>query len=136
MSESVPLKPVGKEEIRRLELALLFTAFSSDEFRRLLIEERQHLTWIDSLFIAAAALARERAGVPTSKMAEELGVTEDTIRRHLRGETKAGQIVKEAYERLAKEGFKLAIQPTEGDLKARVEKARALLEEAIKLLQV
>jgi predicted transcriptional regulator len=52
-------------------------------------------------------LAREKAGMPVSKISEELGITEATVRRHLKGETKAGQMILKAYEKLAKEGFKV-----------------------------
>ncbi len=38
-----------------------------------------------------------------SEIAEELGRTEQTIRKHLKGETKAGQLVRETYE-LIKQG--------------------------------
>ena len=134
-SEEVPLKPLGKEDIRRLELALLITALGSPEAYEDLRGERQHLTWVDSLFVAAAALARDKAGVPVSKIADELGVTEETVRKHLRGETRAGQIIRRAYERIAKEGFK-GLQPQQPpQLEERLRRVRQLLEEALKELQ-
>ena len=135
-SEEVPLKPLGKEDIRRLELALLITALGSPEAYEELRGERQHLTWVDSLFVAAA-LARDKAGVPVSKIADELGVTEETVRKHLRGETRAGQIIRRAYERIAKEGFKglQPQQPPQPQLEERLRRVRQLLEEALKELQ-
>lgn len=136
-AEQVPLKPVGKEEIRKLEIAIFFTAFSSEEFTQTLLQERRHLTWIDSLYIAAAAFARDRAGVPASKIAEELGVTEETVRSHIKGETKAGQLVKAAYEKVAKEGFKLQVSSQEAEkLKDAISKAKQHLEEALKILSL
>ena len=132
--EEVPLKPLGKEDIRRLELALLITALGSPEAYEELRGERQHLTWVDSLFVAAAALARDKAGIPVSKIADELGVTEETVRKHLRGETRAGQIIRRAYERIAKEGFR-GLQPQQPQLEERLRRVRQLLEEALKELQ-
>ncbi|MBS7605738.1 transcriptional regulator [Candidatus Bathyarchaeota archaeon] len=70
-------------------------------------EER--LTWVDSLAVAAAALAREKGKMPISQIAEELGRTETTIRSHLQGRTKAGQIVRETYEKMAREGIKIQL---------------------------
>lgn len=103
MSE-VPLKPVGREEIRKLELALVLgTLFRSDVLQQAL-EAHDKLTWLDSLLVAAGALARERAGLTVSKIAEELGRTEATIRSHLQGKTEAGKLVKQTYEELVKRG--------------------------------
>jgi probable regulatory domain-containing protein len=80
--------------------------YSAETFEALKnVHER--LTWIDSLYVASASLARDKAGIPISKISEEIGVTEATIRRHLKGETKAGEMVLKAYERLSKEGFKI-----------------------------
>ena len=54
----------------------------------------------DSLAVAAGALAREKAGIPVSRIAEELGRSEATIRNHLGGRTEAGRLVWETYEML------------------------------------
>lgn len=95
---------------------------------------------MDSLAVAAAALAMEKAGYPVSKIAEELGRTEATIRKHLKGETKAGQSVRETYEMLLKKQLKLTIlfigaEEAKEDinkLKEELEKIRKELEEAKK----
>ena len=110
MSE-VPLKPMGKSDIRKLELALIFgTLFRPDVVERIRNAE-DRLTWLDSLVVAAAALARERAGYSVRQVAEEVGRTEATIRNHLQGKTEAGKLVKETYEMLVKAGGKLEIKP-------------------------
>jgi probable regulatory domain-containing protein len=87
MSE-VPLSPVGREEIHRLEAALLIASLFSKEAIGELRNPEGRLTWVDSLAVAAAALARERAKMPVSQIAEELGKTEATTRSHLSGRTK------------------------------------------------
>ncbi|MGC8570297.1 regulator [Caldivirga sp.] len=139
MSESIPLKPLGKEDIRKLESALLAMVLFSQETLEALKNPHERLTWVDSLYTAAAAFAREKAGMPTSQIADEVGVTEATIRKHLRGETKAGQLVLKAYERLSKEGFKVDLPPEIAAtstqelsrLREKVEKVRKLLNEAL-----
>jgi probable regulatory domain-containing protein len=99
----VPLNPVGREEIHRLESVLLFATLFRPEVIELIKDPAERLTWVDSLAVAAGAIAREKAGMTVSEMAEELGRTEATIRKHLKGETKAGQLVRETYE-LIKQG--------------------------------
>ncbi|WP_291999773.1 regulator [Caldivirga sp.] len=139
MSESIPLKPLGKEDIRKLESALLAMVLFSQETLEALKNPHERLTWVDSLYTAAAAFAREKAGMPTSQIADEVGVTEATIRKHLRGETKAGQLVLKAYERLSKEGFKVDLPPEIAAtstqelsrLREKVERVRKLLNEAL-----
>ncbi len=108
MSE-VPLSPVGREEIHKLEAALLIASMFSKEAIEELRNPEGRLTWVDSLAVAAAALARERAKMSVSQIAEELGRTEATIRSHLSGKTKAGKLVRETYERFVKEGVKIEI---------------------------
>ncbi len=108
MSE-VPLSPVGREEIHKLEAALLIASMFSKEAIEELRNPEGRLTWVDSLAVAAAALARERAKMSVSQIAEELGRTEATIRSHLSGRTKAGKLVRETYERFVKEGVKIEI---------------------------
>lgn len=133
MSSSVPLKPLGREDIRKLEMALLLTALYSKETLEA-IKGEERLTWIDSLYVAAASLAREKAGMPVSKIADEVGVTEATVRRHLRGETKAGELIKEAYRRLEKEGFKLELPSTEIKCEEKLQKVKKMLEDVLKEL--
>ncbi|MCE4599306.1 MAG: transcriptional regulator [Desulfurococcales archaeon] len=105
----VPLRPIGAKEVRELELALVIaTMLRSDIFQEIL-EPREFTTWLDSLAVAAGALAREKAGYPISKIAEELGRTESTIRNHLQGKTKAGKLVIETYEMLKRGKIKIAL---------------------------
>jgi len=99
----VPLNPIGREEIHRLESILLFATLFRPEVIELIKDPAERLTWVDSLAVAAGALAREKAGMTVREIAEELGRTEATIRKHLKGETKAGQLVRETYE-LIKQG--------------------------------
>lgn len=135
MGEEIPLKPLGKEDIRKLESALLTMALFSKETLDELQNPHERLTWVDSLYVAAAAFAREKAGMPLSQIAEEVGVTEATLRRHLRGETKAGQMIIKAYERLSKEGFKvelpLGLPAVPQDVRDRVRRAVELLKQAL-----
>lgn len=123
MSE-VPLKPIGKEDIRKLELALILgTLFRHDVLESVKTAEDK-VTWLDSLIVAAGALARERGGISISRIAEELGRTETTIRNHLSGKTEAGKIVRETYEKLLKSGkleLQLPITFQQEDLRKRIE---------------
>lgn len=106
MSE-IPLKPITKEDIRKLELALILGTLFRPEVLQQIRDAEDKVTWLDSLVVAAAALARDRAGIPISVIAEELGRSETTIRNHLAGKTEAGRLVKETYELLIKRGGKL-----------------------------
>lgn len=126
----VPLKPTGKEEIKKLELSLILgTLFRQDVLENIRLAEDK-ITWLDSLIVAAGALARERAGLPTTKIAEELGRTEATIRNHLSGRTEAGKIVKETYERMLKgEKLELIIDTQNEKLKQENEELRQKVEE-------
>ena len=63
---------------------------------------KDRITWIDSLAVAAGALAREKAGMTTTRIADELGRGEQTIRAHLTGKTEAGRLIRETYEMLIK----------------------------------
>ena len=103
MSE-ISLSPIGKEQIHKLETILLVNSILRPEVLEELKNPEGRITWVDSLAVAAAALARERAKMTVSQIAEELGRTEATIRNHLQGKTRAGQIVRETYERIAREG--------------------------------
>jgi len=109
MSEEIPLKPVGKEDISRLEAALIFGTFMRQDVLEKIRTAEDRLTWLDSLVVAAGALARERAGYTVSKIAEELARTESSIRNHLSGKSEAGKIVKETFEILKKSG-KIEVQ--------------------------
>ncbi|MCC6009569.1 MAG: transcriptional regulator [Fervidicoccaceae archaeon] len=136
----VPVSPLSKKEVKLLETALIIgTVFREDVIKQIISKE-EVTTCVDSLAVAAAALAMEKAGCPVSKIAEELGRTEATIRKHLKGETKAGQLVRETYEMLLKKQLKLNIpfigaEEAKEDinkLKEELEKIRKELEEAKK----
>ncbi|WP_297498183.1 hypothetical protein [Thermococcus sp.] len=99
----VPLNPIGREEIHRLESILLFATLFRPEVIELIKDPAERLTWVDSLAVAAGTIAREKAGMTVPEIAVELGRTEQTIRKHLKGETKAGQLIGETYE-LIKQG--------------------------------
>jgi len=125
MSEEVPLTPIGREQIHKLESALLIGSILRPDVLEELRKAEERLTWVDSLAVAAAALAREKAKMSVSQIADELGRSEATIRNHLGGKTKAGQIVRETYERFLREGVKLEL-PSIFELK------QPSLEEAIR----
>ncbi|MEM0480894.1 MAG: hypothetical protein QXQ14_01785 [Candidatus Aenigmatarchaeota archaeon] len=99
----IPLRPLGKKDVHQLESILLIATIFRPEVIELIKNPEERLTWVDSLAVAAAAVAREKAGMTVSQIVEELGRTEQTIRKHLKGESKAGQLVRETYE-LIKQG--------------------------------
>ncbi|HDO20757.1 MAG TPA: transcriptional regulator [Candidatus Bathyarchaeota archaeon] len=105
----ITLNPIGREEIHRLEVALLLETLLRTEVIQLLKDPSGRLTWVDSLAVAAGAIARERAKMTVSQIAEELGRTEATIRNHLAGKTKAGQLVRQTLQKFIKEGVKIEI---------------------------
>jgi probable regulatory domain-containing protein len=142
--EKVPVKPTSAREVRELEIALILgTLFRPDVIQEIM-DPKEFTTWVDSLAVAAGALAREKAGYPVSKIAEELGRTETTIRNHLQGKTKAGQLVRETYEKLVRGELKIVIPLVSTDieeLRKKVEeledklaKAREKVEELLELL--
>lgn len=95
--------PIGKEDIHKLETALLIGTLFRPEVMEEIRNSSERLTWVDSLAVAAGAFARSKAGMTVPEIAEELGRTEATIREHLKGESKAGKLVIKTYE-LLKEG--------------------------------
>jgi probable regulatory domain-containing protein len=122
----VPLKPIGKEETRKLELALIFGTLMRQDVLEKIKNSEDKITWLDSLVIASGALARERAGIPVARIAEELGRTETTIRNHLTGRTEAGKIVRETYELLVRNSGRLEFLVPSGE---EIEKLRLENEE-------
>ncbi len=109
MSEEIPLKPVTRQDIHKLEVALLIATLFRPEVLDLIRDPSERVTWLDSLAVAAAALARHKAGMSTSEIADELGRSEGTIRNHLAGKTKAGKLVLETYEKFVREGVKIPL---------------------------
>ncbi len=88
--------------------------------------------------LVPASFARSKAGVSISKIAEELGVTEATVRRHVKGDSKAGEIIIKTYETISKEGFKIEIpEPISEELnkvKKENEELKGKLEKIKKML--
>ncbi len=103
MDIKIPFSPVGREEIHRLESILLFATLFRPEVFEMIKSSAERLTWVDSLAVAAGALAREKAKMSVREIAKELGRVEQSVRNHLKGESKAGKLVKETYA-LLKEG--------------------------------
>jgi len=62
----------GQGRDTKLEAALLVGTLLSLEVIELLRDPDERLTWVDSLAVAAAALARERAHITVPQIAEEL----------------------------------------------------------------
>ena len=132
---NIPLRPVSKREIQQLEMALIIGTLYRPEVLELIKDPLEKATWVDSLAVAAAALAREKAGYTISQIAEELGRSETTIRAHLSSKTKAGKLVRETYELLAR--GKLRIVTPFGGVQVTREEYEKLkqLEEKVKLLE-
>lgn len=133
----VPVRPVSKREIKQLEAMLIIGTLFRPDVIKAALDKEEFLTWVDSLAVAATALAMEKAGYTVSQIAEELGRTEATIRRHLRGETKAGKLVRETYEMLVRSELKLAVPivspEAEAELKQLQEQVQRLEEEVKQL---
>ena len=134
----IPLNPVGRQDIHKLETILLAATLLRPEVLDMIKTSTERLTWVDSLAVAAGALAREKAGMTMPQIAEELGRTEQTVRKHLKEESKAGQLVKETYEiikTLVKEGrdvndvFPIIVLGDAKGLKEEVEKLKKEKEE-------
>jgi probable regulatory domain-containing protein len=140
----ISLSPIGKEEIKNLETALLVETLFRKEVWEEIKNPSERLTWLTSLGIAAGALAREKAKLTIKQIAEELGVTEATVRSHLSGKTKAGQLVRETYEKFLKEGvafrgFEKVVQVEEikkalDELTSSIEAVSKKIEEIKKML--
>lgn len=153
MSLDIPFRPLGRQDIHKLEYVLLTATITRPDILERLkgTDVQDRLTWVDSLGVAAGALAREKAGLSVSEIAEELGRSEATIRNHLTGRTEAGRLVRETYERLLRGELKpdtvLVAVPAEKTeeaerLKRKVEEYEKTLEEvkkrvreAVQLLQ-
>mgnify|MGYP001772802783 CR=1 FL=1 len=140
MSEEIPLKPMGKEDIRKLELALILGTLFREDVIEKIRSATDRVTWLDSLVVAAGALARERAGYDVSRIAEELGRSEHTIRNHLAKKTEAGELVADTYERIRSSGGRLelpmiSLAPRElQELRKRVEELEKQNKELLEKL--
>ncbi len=138
MSEEIPLKPLGRQDIHKLETALVIATLLRKDVLKKIRESTERLTWIDSLAVAAGALARSKAGMTVSEIADDLGRSEATIRRHLQKKTEAAKLIFETYERFAKEGVKVEV-PLSGaeeteELKRKLEEARELAKKLVEIL--
>ncbi len=137
----VTLSPVTRREIHQLETALLIGTLLRPDVIEAIKSAEERLTWIDSLAVAAGALAREKAKMTVSEIADDLGRTEHTIRNHLAGKTKAGKLVLETYQRFLKEGVKIdvsAVAPVAVEATKEVEQLKTELskrDEQLKQLQ-
>ncbi|MEM3398940.1 MAG: transcriptional regulator [Nitrososphaerota archaeon] len=134
MSEEIPLSPIGREQIHKLEYALLVGTMFRPEVLEELRNPAERLTWVDSLAVAAAAIARERAKMTLSQIAEDLGRSEATIRGHLTGKTKAGQLVRQTLEKFQREGVRIEfpqipVRPVRDLTTVELEEVKARLEE-------
>ncbi|AEH06637.1 hypothetical protein [Methanothermococcus okinawensis] len=116
----IPIVPTSKTEIDKLEHVLILGTLFRPEILELIKDPVEKVTWVDSLAIAAGALAREKSGYTVGEIADELGRTEQTIRKHLKGETKAGKLVIETYN-MIKRG-ELNIEEVEKFLETMVRK--------------
>ncbi len=105
----IPLRPLGKKEIQQLEMALIIATLYSPEVLELIRDPIERATWVDSLAVAAAALARQKAGYTIPQIAEEVGRSETMIRAHLSGKTKAGKLVLQTYEKLKRGELKIVV---------------------------
>ena len=103
MSEvQIPLNPVGRKDIHQLESILLTATLLRPEVVEMIKNSAERVTWVDSLAVAAGAVAREKAGMTLPQIAQEMERSEEAVRNHLKGKSKAGQLVKETYEMLKK----------------------------------
>ncbi|RLG52981.1 MAG: hypothetical protein DRN96_01180 [Thermoproteota archaeon] len=152
MTGEVPLTPVGREDIHKLEAALLVNTLFRPEVLEAIRSPEERLTWIDALAVAAGALAREKARMSIREIAEDLGRTEATIRAHLTGKTKAGQLVKKTYEEMLRKGGEisyisllglpeirelvLALEEVHGVLKKAMDALSNLLKELERLTDI
>lgn len=129
---NIPLMPTSKKDIQRLETALIIATLYSPEVIELIRDPVERATWVDSLAVAAAALARQKAGYPISQIAEEVGRSETMIRAHLTGRTKAGKLVLQTYEKMLRGELKIKLPFEEIGVPVT---AKPELEEKIKELE-
>ncbi len=137
---NVPVRPTSKREVKQLETALIIATIYRPEVLELIKDPLEKATWVDSLAVAAAALAREKAGYTIPQIAEELGRSETTIRAHLQGKTKAGKLVKDTYEQLVRGRLRIVVPfveeaPLSQEELLQLREAKERLEQLEKKLQ-
>ncbi len=130
--------PITKEEVHKLETALLIGTLFRKEVLDEIRNSSERLTWVDSLAVASGALARSKAGMSISEIADELGRSEASIREHIKGSSKAGKLVLETYD-LLKDGKlnieNMLIQDDKMNrLKEKLYEMKKIMEEVIDLL--
>jgi len=129
----IPLKPLSRSDIHKLETALMIATLLREDVLQKVRESSERLTWIDSLAVAAGALARSRAGMTVEQIADDLGRSESTIRRHLSGRTEAARLVEETYRHFIREGVRIELPLGLGgeldELRRRVEELEGKLRE-------
>ncbi|WP_062661654.1 hypothetical protein [Aeropyrum camini] len=64
---SIPVKPTSAKEVRELEIALIIGTLLRPDVIQEILHPREFTTWVDSLAVAAGALARDKAGYPIPK---------------------------------------------------------------------
>jgi len=130
--KNIPLNPMGKNDIKKLETFLIIGTLYRPEISELIKDPNEKSTWVDSLAIAAAAYARYKAGMPISLIADELGRSEETIRNHISGKTKAGSLIIDTYEKLKSGQLNLIISFNSSkeleDLKNQIKNLREEIE--------
>ena len=131
-SRNIPINPMGKNDIKKLETFLIIGTLYRPEISELIKDPNEKSTWVDSLAIAAAAYARYKAGMPISLIADELGRSEETIRNHISGKTKAGSLIIDTYEKLKSGQLNLIISFNSSkeleDLKNQIKNLREEIE--------
>ncbi len=132
----IPLRPTSKKEIQQLEMALIIATLYSPEVIELIKDPIERATWVDSLAVSAAALARYKAGYSIRQIADEVGRSETMIRAHLNGKTKAGKLVLQTYEKLKRGELKIVVPflrvpktMVEADLQVMREEKKKIEEE-------
>ena len=132
---SVPLQPLGKSDIKKLESALLVIALFDPEVVEKMRDPKDRVTWVDSLAVAAAAFARRKAGMSITEISDEVGRSEGTIRNHLEEKTEAGKIIKRAFQKLVENRGNIEIEISSSDIKrSEIEEAKVALDSMEKLL--
>lgn len=132
---SIPLNPIGREEIHRLETALLLGTLFREDVLDILRDPEERITWVDSLAVAAASIAREAAKMSVGEIADDIGRSEAAVRQHLQGKSKAGRLVRETYERFVKDGPNINLPVTTTNIMEEVRREVSKYEDVINRLK-
>ena len=126
------LNPITREDIHKLETSLLIGTLFRKEVLEEIRNSSERLTWVDSLAVAAGALARSKAGMNIPEIADELGRSEASIREHIKGSSKAGRLVLETYDMLKEGKIDIESMMVQND---KIEKVKEKLKEMKKMLE-